>query len=106
MQSTLEKYRLDIQSGKINPAVRWDGQSKTIFDPSDPASPLDYLGFGVYNLQQNPSDLATGENEYILIPVCGDFEITVGEKTFAGSRPGGPFTTEPENSKTGSFRLF
>jgi 5-deoxy-D-glucuronate isomerase len=101
MKTSLEKYRTKIQENAINPLVRWDGKkSGVIFDPKNTNVPLDYMGFGAYRLDDGPFTLSSGENEYVLIPVCGEFEISVGGKKFEGSRPGGPFATEPEFSNS------
>lgn len=96
MQATLEAYRERIQSGQVNPLVRWDGQtSRTLFDPADDATPLTTLGFGAYRLDDGPHRLDTGDCEYIFVPVDGMFEITIGSKSFKGDRTGGPFTALP-----------
>ncbi len=106
MEKTLNKYRHTLQTGKINPVVRWDGRtSKTIFDPADPETPLEHAGLGAWNLADGPFELQTGEKEYVLIPICGEFEVSVGENVFAGSRPGGPFATEPELSNASAVYL-
>ncbi len=106
MDSALRKYRQGIQSGKINPVVRWDGQtSKTIFDPADPNTALEYTGFGAWNLVQGPFEINTFDKEYVLIPMCGDFEVAVDGTMFSGARPGGPFATEPELSNSSAIYL-
>ncbi|MFA5865552.1 MAG: 5-deoxy-glucuronate isomerase [Phycisphaerae bacterium] len=106
MEQTLKKYRQAIQSGKINPVVRWDGQtSKTIFDPTDSNVPLDYTGFGAWRLEQGPFEVKTADREYVLTPICGEFEVSVGKDCFAGSRPGGPFTTQPELSNSSAIYI-
>ncbi len=106
MRETLTKYRQAIQSGRINPVARWDGQSsRTLFDPADPNVPLQYMAFGAYNLSQGPFNLQTADREYVLIPISGDFEITAAGITFAGSRPGGPFAAEPELSNASAVYL-
>ena len=106
MEQTLKKYGRLIQTGAINPIVRWDGKkSKTLFDPSDPNVPLDYSGFGAWRLEEGTFELETHDREYVLIPICGQFEISVGKEVFAGSRPGGPFATEPEISNASAIYI-
>lgn len=105
MESTLKKYRDDIQSGKINPVVRWNGKSGQIFAPSDSQVPLDYIGFGAWNLKEGPFSIETKDLEYVLVPICGNFEVKVEGKVFEGAREGGPFQTEPETSNSSAVYI-
>jgi len=99
MNQTLRRYRESIRSGKINPLVRWDGQTTgLIFDPGSERIPLTMLGFGACRLDAGPHRLETGDREFALVPIEGEFEITIGRKRFAGRREGGPFATLPGRS--------
>ncbi len=99
MRHTLAKYRQGIQDGKINPLVNWDGRtSGTIFDPADEATPLETMTFGGYRLDDGPFTIATGADEYVLVPIDATFEVTVAGRTFSGGRSGGPFAALPVGS--------
>ncbi len=96
MQKTLEQYREAIRNGKINPLKHWDGQSsKTILDSSDPQTPLSLLSFGGYRLEEGPHRIKTGDREFALVPVDGEFEVRVGPEQYKGKRQGGPFAALP-----------
>jgi len=106
VEKSLQQYRDAIQSGKINPLVHWDGrQSQKIFDPADPDTPLNLLGFGVYKLNGDSLESDTGEKEYVIIPIEGEFEVSAAGTTFAGARPGGPFATQPEMSNASAVYI-
>ncbi len=99
MQRTLEKYREPIQSGRVNPLVNWDGRtSGIVFDPNDEATPLETMAFGAFRLEDGPFTIATKTDEYALVPIDAEFEITVAGRTFTGHRAGGPFSEMPERS--------
>lgn len=99
VRRTLAKYRDEIQDGRVNPLVDWDGRtSGIIFDPTDQATPLEEMAFGAYRLDDGPFTIRTGENEYALVPIDAEFEISVAGLTFAGHRRGGPFADMPERS--------
>ena len=99
MEKTLEKYRQAIQDNQVNPLAHWDGQeSRTIFDPADPAIPLEMLAFGAYQLQQGPFTVDTDQREYILCPIDCEFQVTLADQVFHGARRGGPFATQPSTS--------
>lgn len=106
MEASINKYRQAIQTNKINPMAHWDGkESKIIFDPKDPNTPLECMGLGAIVLSENPFEIKTGEYEYVLIPIKGRFEVSVAGKTFSGSRPGGPFQTQPELSNASAIYI-
>lgn len=101
MEGTLQKYRQKIQSGQINPIVRWDGKSSgLIFDPADPDVPLEVLAFGCYRLEDGPFTMESKDREVVLVPVTATFEVRVGSNVFAGDRSGGPFAELPGPSNS------
>jgi len=96
MQKTLEQYRDRIRTGEVNPLVRWDGQtSGMIFDPQKDEVPLTMMGFGACRLDNGPHRLETGDNEFALVPIVGEFEVKIGPEVFKGKREGGPFAVLP-----------
>lgn len=102
----MEAYRQAIQANQINPVAHWDGQaSQQIFDPSDPNTPLDHLGLGVYKVNGDLVEDDSGENEILMIPIEGQFEVCVAGRTFVGARPGGPFATQPESSNASAIYI-
>ncbi len=107
MEKTLNKYRKPIQEGKINPLAHWDEKkSQVIFDPNDPSVPLDYMGLGTIVLSNHPATFETKEYEYAIVPINGEFEVSVdGNKIYEGSRPGGPFQTQPEFSNASAIYI-
>ncbi len=106
MQKTIEQYRQAIQSGQINPVVQWDGLSSgSVIDPARDDVPLNFLSFGAYCLSKEPFQINTAENEYVLIPICGTFELSVGQSTFKGSRAGGPFATRPADGNASAIYI-
>ncbi|MGQ9632288.1 MAG: 5-deoxy-glucuronate isomerase [bacterium] len=93
MEASLKKYADLIESGKVNPHVRYDGRrSGLIFDPDDENTPLTMLAFGAYQLKDGPFTVETGEREYVLVPQDGEFILRTEGETFRGGRPGGPFS--------------
>jgi 5-deoxy-D-glucuronate isomerase len=99
VQETLQHYRRAIQSHRVNPLRRWDGESSgLIFDPADDGVPLSMLAFGACRLGQTPHRIETGDREYAFVPVEGDFAARVQSRSFSGRRPGGPFDGLPGRS--------
>ncbi len=103
MQKSMEKYARLIESGKINPLVRYDGKSSgVIFDPGKDDVPTDVLGFGIYQLENGPFSEETGEREWVLVPQDGDFRVEVEDEVYEGAREGGPFACTPECCNAGA----
>jgi 5-deoxy-D-glucuronate isomerase len=98
MESTVAKYRAKIAAGQISAHIPYNGKtSGPVVDPNDDSIPVDFVGFGAYQLGDGPFDLASGNREMVFIPMEGRFELATGSITFKGSRDG-LFTQQPERS--------
>jgi 5-deoxy-D-glucuronate isomerase len=53
------------------------------------------LNFSGYRLEEGPHRIKTGEREFALVPVEGEFEVRIGPETYKGKRQGGPFAALP-----------
>jgi len=96
MEKSIAEYAERIESGNINPLVRYDGKSSgVIFDPGDENVPVNVLGFGIYQLEDGPFSEETKEREWVLVPQDGTFRVEVEDKVFEGAREGGPFASAP-----------
>ncbi len=99
MESSMKKFANQIAEERISPHIVYDGKkSGLIVDPSNESIPVDVLGFGVYQLEDGPFDLKSGEREMAFIPIDGQFRLTTGGKTFSCNREGGLFASRPEKS--------
>lgn len=99
MQETLTRYRERIRRGEVNPMVRWDGRtSGVIFDPARDDVPLTRLAFGALCLDSGPWQVDTQDREFVLVPICGRFDVRIGPQSFTLHREDGPFATLPEKS--------
>ena len=106
MQSALSKYHEKIQSGQIDPAVRWDGQSCGILlDPVRDDVPLEKIAFHAWQLAQGPFDLATEDREWVLLPLTGHFRVETPLDEFTSTRSGGPFAELPQRSNAQAVYL-
>jgi 5-deoxy-D-glucuronate isomerase len=100
MESTVEKYRTKIAARQISAHIPYDGKtSGPIVDPNDESVPVDLVGFGAYQLDNGPFELASGDREMVFIPMDGHFELTAGDITFRGGRDG-LFTHQPWRSNS------
>jgi 5-deoxy-D-glucuronate isomerase len=105
MEVTMKKYGDRIEKGEVNPHVRYDGKaSGLIFDPRKEETPLEVLGFGVYQLGPQFVEKETKDREMVIVPQEGSFEAEVNGKSYAGSRIGGPFAMGP--GKTNASALY
>jgi 5-deoxy-D-glucuronate isomerase len=102
MKSTLDKYGKQIENGSINPVVNVN-QAKTglVFDPANPGTPLEVIGFGVYKLSGESHKQTTGDREYVLTPIDGSFTVMTEAGSFKLERSGGPFSA-PLGASTAS----
>jgi 5-deoxy-D-glucuronate isomerase len=98
MESTVGKYRGKIAAKQISAHIAYDGKkSGPVVDPNDDSVPVDLVGFGAYQLDDGPFELASGDSEMVFIPMEGHFELVTGDITFSGGRDG-LFTHQPERS--------
>ncbi len=98
MESTVKKYAARIAAKQISAHIPYDGKaSGLIVDPGDKKVPVDFVGFGAYQLNNGPFELESGNREMVFIPMDGRFEIDSGDVTFRGSRDG-MFTLQPVRS--------
>jgi len=106
MQKSMEKYAKRIESGEIDPLVRYDGKrSGVIFDPEKKDVPIDVLGFGIYQLEDGPFSEETKEREWVLVPQDGEFRVEVEDEVYEGARKGGPFACTPECCNAGAVYI-
>lgn len=106
MKETMRKYAERIAWNEINPHVRYDGRtSGLILDPGQEEVPLEILGFGIYQLENNLIIRETKEKEVVLVPQDGEFEAEVNGKKFDGKRTGGPFTAGPGQSNASALYI-
>lgn len=98
MEGTMKKYAERISRNEISPHVRYDGKkSGLILNPKDEDTPLDVIGFGIYQLDSNVIYHETEENEMVLIPEQGEFEVELNGKTYFMVRRD-LFPEDPETS--------
>lgn len=101
MEKTLRDYGQKIQEGQIDPVVYYDRRkSGMVFDPASVHVPLNSIGFGIYQLEQGPFTIDTGDREYVFVPVTAEFKIQAGPDVFEGSRSAGPFAGLPAESNS------
>ena len=72
MESTVKKYARRIASKKVSAHIPYDGRKNgMIVDPSDKAVPVDFVGFGAYQLSDGPFELESGNREMVFLPMEG-----------------------------------
>ncbi|MCX7856917.1 MAG: 5-deoxy-glucuronate isomerase [Deltaproteobacteria bacterium] len=95
MERTLKKYAPHIEKNELSPLFFDDGkQNGLIVDPKKENVPLDFIGFGMLRLSAEYQTLETMENEMVIVPQEGIFEMEINGSRFRGERLGGPFTVE------------
>ena len=99
MESTVKKYAKRIAGKKVSAHIPYDGRKNgMIVDPSDRAVPVDFIGFGAYQLSDGPFELESRNREMVFLPMEGRFHLSTGNQSFSGSRVGGIFAHLPRKS--------
>lgn len=105
MEETMKRYAEKILRNEINPHIRYDGKkSGLIINPKDEDIPLEVIGFGIYQLDSNIIYHETGQNEMVLIPQQGEFEVKVNGKDFSMIRED-LFSEDPEKSTASALYI-
>jgi len=102
----MKKYAERIERNEINPHFRYDGnQSGLILNPLDEDTPLELLGFGIYQLDSNSVIRETEEKEIVFVPQNGEFEVELRGKKFCLKREKGPFPKKPKMSSASALYI-
>ncbi len=105
MEETMKRYAKKILRNEINPHIRYDGKkSGLIINPKDEDIPVEVIGFGIYQLDSNIIYHETGQNEMVLVPQQGEFEVKVNGKDFSMIRED-LFSEDPEKSTASALYI-